>query len=365
MQGPLFSTSDHSPSTMAATMKGIVFNGPYDVSLKDLPIPSADAGSVVVRTLAAGLCGSDLHVYRGIEPVSSTGFVMGHEMTGVVHEVGAGVTRFKVGDKVVSPFTISCGTCFYCTRGQSSRCESNRLFGCPLLEGCQAEYVKVPLADGTLELAPADVPDALLPLMADIFPTGYFAAARALRGLSPEVLADTVVAVVGCGPVAQCAIVSALHFGPRAVIAIDSVAERRQQAAALGAQAADIGDAAAAVRAATAGRGADVVLEVVGAADALRLAYDLIRPFGVISSIGVHNSAMPFSATDAYDKNVSAHFGRCPVRSVFADALAVLRAHAAKLDGFVDTVLPLDACVDAYARFDRREVRKIVFKPAP
>jgi hypothetical protein len=116
---------------------------------------------------------SELHVYRGHQP-SGTDFIMGHEFTGHVHEVGSSIKNFKVGDHVVSPFTTCCGVCFYCTHGFSSRCEKVQLFGSGPLDGGQAEYVRVPLADSTAVKAPSDIKDEALVLMADIFPTGTY-----------------------------------------------------------------------------------------------------------------------------------------------------------------------------------------------
>ncbi|KAK9464132.1 GroES-like protein [Lipomyces oligophaga] len=344
-------------------MKAIVITGPRKIHLADLPIPTADSKSVVLKTTAAALCGSDMHVYRGTETLNSYDFTMGHEVTGIITEIGSEVKKFKVGDKVVCPFTISCGDCYFCQNGYSSRCVQSTLFGSPKLQGCQAEYVAIPLADSTLSLAPPGVDDSILPLMADIFPTGYFAAQRFLKNLPSEKLAETTVAVVGCGPVAQCAIISALSFHPKAVFALDSVPERLDQASKLGAIALNYEDERTkeTILNATQGRGVDIALEVVGAPSALQLSYDLVRPFGYISSVGVHNSRIPFSATDAYGKNVTIAFGRCPVRSIFAEALEVLRQNKNKLDGFVDAIMPVEQYQQAYDLFDAHKARKIVF----
>jgi threonine dehydrogenase-like Zn-dependent dehydrogenase len=116
---------------------------------------------------------SELHVYRGHQP-SGTEFIMGHEFTGHVHEVGSSIKNFKKGDHVVAPFVVSCGECFYCTHGYSSRCEKVLLFGSVPLDGAQAEYVRVPLADSTAVMAPSGIKDEVLVLMADIFPTGTY-----------------------------------------------------------------------------------------------------------------------------------------------------------------------------------------------
>lgn len=135
------------------------------------------------------------------------------------------------------PFTVSCGHCFYCTHGFSSRCASSQLFGSSGLAGGQAEYLRVPLADATAVLAPPGIDEKKLVLMADIFPTGYFAAKNAFAGWDEDTIQNSVVVVIGCGPVGLCALVNALEYGPRKVIAVDRVESRLDLARGLGAEA--------------------------------------------------------------------------------------------------------------------------------
>jgi threonine dehydrogenase-like Zn-dependent dehydrogenase len=219
---------------------------------------------------------------------------MGHEFTGVVTAAGSAVRTLAPGDKIVSPFTVSCGSCFYCRSDFSSRCSASQLFGTPALPGGQATYVRVPLADSTALKAPASIPDRALVLMADIFPTGYFGATNAFGMLKPAQRSEAVVVVVGCGPVGLCAIVAASKFGPRKIFAVDSVASRLYLARTLGAEPlnflTDREGMERRVGEETEGRGADIVIEVVGLSPALRTAFDLLRPFGILSSLGVHNA---------------------------------------------------------------------------
>jgi threonine dehydrogenase-like Zn-dependent dehydrogenase len=161
---------------------------------------------------------------------------MGHEFTGFVTATGSAITTVSIGDKIVFPFTTSCGSCFYCRNAFSSRCASSLLFGTAALNGAQAAYVRIPFADSTVLKAPPSIPDKALVLMADIFPTGYFGAASAFKMLSPGQIALATVVVVGCGPVGLCAIVAALSFGPKTVFAVDSVESRLELARALGAE---------------------------------------------------------------------------------------------------------------------------------
>lgn len=224
---------------------------------------------------------------------------MGHEFTGTVTSIGSAVKTVQVGDKVVSPFTVSCGQCFYCDNGFSSRCVNVALFGCDKLDGGQAEYVRVPFADGTVMKAPPEISDNALILMADIFPTGFFGAKNAFKMMEPRPASEATVVVVGCGPVGLCAVISALEYRPKHVFAVDSVDSRLELAKKLGAEplnfAKDKEGMLRRIKEVTEGRGADAVIEVVGLSPALRTAFDLVRQFGVISSIGVHNAEVRFS----------------------------------------------------------------------
>ena len=168
------------------------------------------------------------------------------------------------------------------------------MFGSASLDGGQAEYVRIPLADGTVIKAPGSISDNALVLMADIWPTGYFGATSALDMLGASDFSGNSVAVVGCGPVGLCAIISALEYRPRHLFAIDSVESRLDLARSLGAEPlnflTDRGGMERMIREATDGRGVDAVVEAVGLSPALRTAFDIVRPFGAIASIGVHNA---------------------------------------------------------------------------
>lgn len=278
---------------------------------------------------------SELHVFRGHQP-SATGFIMGHEFTGEVVETGSDVKTVKKGDKIVTPFTINCGECFYCQKGFSSRCEKCLLFGCPLLDGGQAEYCRIPLADSTVVKAPPEIDEKKLVLMADIFPTGYFAASNGFRDCDAATIHDSTVLVIGCGPVGLCALINVLEYKPKHVIAIDGVPSRLELAKTLGAEPwnyqTNMDGLKARVKELTNGRGADTVIEIVGHSDALKMGFELLRPWGTISSVGVHNAEIPWTGNQAYGKNLRIQMGRCPVRSLFPKALDMLAKHQDKLE---------------------------------
>ena len=251
--------------------------------------------------------------------MSAPDFIMGHEFTGFVHKVGSAVTSLQIGDLIVAPFTTCCGECFYCMNDYSSRCEQGMLFGCPMLDGAQAEYVRIPLAESTVMKAPEGIDQLKLCLMADIFPTGYFAAMNAFSGLEQTQILESTVVLIGCGPVGLCALVNVLQFKPKNVIAIDGVEDRLSEAKRLGAEPwnylVDAAGMRQRVKDLTNGRGADIVIELVGSSPALKMGFDFLRPWGKISSVGVHNGDVPFTAKEAYGKNLRVQMGRCPVRS--------------------------------------------------
>ncbi|OAA71929.1 Alcohol dehydrogenase superfamily, zinc-type [Akanthomyces lecanii RCEF 1005] len=333
-----------------ATMRAVVFDGPRKVSIQDRPVPRvSDGRDIIIKVQATALCGSELHVYRGHQK-SGTGFIMGHEFTGIVVEAGADVKTLKVGDKVVSPFTACC-----------------KLFGSAVLDGGQAEYARIPMADSTAIKAPASISDQALVLMADIFPTGYYGVKSAVE-LRPKVdISQSIFVVIGCGPVGICAIISALHLKPKQVFAVDNVDSRLQMAKSLGAVPLNFSDGIEKMQeqvgGATDGRGADFVVEVVGLSPALKTAFDLVRPFGAMSSIGVHNAEIPWSGADGYAKNVRFQMGRCPVRSIFPEALALLEQKQKDVEFMFDNIMPMSEAVNGYDMFDQMKVHKIVFIP--
>jgi len=353
-------------SGKGATMSAVVIKGPYQIVTEQRPIPRISSpDEVVCKVELSALCGSDLHLLRGHSPTPKWDFIMGHEFVGTISELGADVKNFKVGDKVVAPFTASCGNCFFCDRGWTCRCTKSKLFGSYLLEGGQAEYVKVPLADSTLFEAPSDVPNDHLILMCDIFPTGYFATKNAWNMLNDIERQNSTVAVIGCGPVGLCGITAAAQKFSK-VFAIDSIPERLAQAKTHGAIPVELSkDPISVIKAQTDGRGPDAVLEIVGAPDALLLAIDLVRVGGVIASCGLHTHEIPVDGLKLYNKNIRLQFGRCPARHLFPESLEVLRKVSKESpnvwDAFIQKRVKLSDAAEYYELFDKRKVGKTVF----
>jgi threonine dehydrogenase-like Zn-dependent dehydrogenase len=343
-------------------LRALIFEGVRRVSEASVADPALHAATdAIVRVRAAGICGSDLHVYGGRETGLDAGTVMGHELAGEVVEVGAAVRRVRRGQLVVSPFSTSCGECWYCRAGLSSRCAAGQLFGWVAgglgLHGAQAEYVRVPLADSTLVPSPPALPMEIALLAGDVLATGCHGAE--LAGAAP----GRVIAVIGCGAVGLMAAVGALAAGAERVFALDPVAERLALARHLGAEPLAVGagaegitaDARSAVLAATDGRGADGVVEAAGTPEATRLALALVRPGGTLAAVGVHTEAqLAFSPSEAYDKNLTYRTGRTPARATMERMLALAGSGRFDLAAVISHRLPLAAGPRAYEIFDQR-----------
>lgn len=350
-------------------MQAIVFEGVRAVRVASVPEPELVLPTdALVRVTCTAVCGSDLHVYHGREQGLDRGTVMGHEFVGEVVALGDEVAApgLAVGTRVAAPFTTCCGACFYCRRGLPCRCTAGELFGWVAggrgLQGVQAGYARVPLAAATLVPVPGGVPDEEALLAGDVLATGAYCAERG------EVGPDTVVAVVGAGPVGLMAALAARERGAAAVFVLDRVPERLALAEAFGATAVqvDAEDARAVLGRATDGRGPDVVLEAVGSPQATRAAFELVRPGGTISAVGVHTEErLAFGPGEAYDKNLTYRAGRAPARRFLEPLLEQLATRRWGLGRLFSHRLPLAEGQRAYALFDGKleGCTKVVLAP--
>lgn len=337
-------------------MKGVCFKNVGQIETLNMAQPEIEMpGDAILKVTMAGLCGSDLHLFHGREVGVDQGTVMGHEVVGEVVAVGSDVNNLSVGDSAFAPFTTNCGHCYYCLAGLTARCVSGQLFGWREnnqgLHGCQSEFVRVPLADGTLKKKPAGLSDVSALLLADNFSTGFFCAEMA------DITPEKTVVVIGCGTVGLLSIIAAKHLGAETIYAIDPIPQRRKEAESLGAQALDANEQAIAeIKNATNGRGADSVMELVGNPAAQRLAYQIMRPGGTMSVVGCHCTPdFAFSPIDAFDKNLTYRTGRCPAR-FYMDKLTDRVANGEfDIDAFVTHHFALDDSVQAYDVFSNRK----------
>ncbi|GEL19434.1 alcohol dehydrogenase catalytic domain-containing protein [Pseudonocardia asaccharolytica] len=291
-------------------MRAAVYHGPGDIRIDDVEAPRIqDPGDVIVKTRTASMCGSDLYLFNGeVEHMVTPGrTTLGHEVCAEVVEVGGAVGRFAVGDRVTFPYSVSCGTCFCCRVGQTAHCETSgkAIYGFGMafgdLGGSQAEYVRVPLADGHLEHVPPEIGDEAAIFLSCNLPAAVTAVDAA--AIEPT---DTV-AVVGCGPTGLLALELARQRTGQEILAFDRVPERLVRAKELGARPVDVESAEldGLVAEATSGRGVDKVIEFAGRGDAFNLAVSISRPGAVISGGGVYlEQAHPVSLFDMYFKNL-------------------------------------------------------------
>jgi threonine dehydrogenase-like Zn-dependent dehydrogenase len=348
-------------------MKALTFDGVQQIRYESIPDSSIlSTNDVIVKVKRCAICGSDLHVFYGREHGIDHHTAMGHEFTGEVVEVGRDVRTLRKGDMVMSPFTTSCGQCFYCLRGLTCRCVNSQLFGWVEngngLHGGQSEFVRAPMADGTLVRIPEGVNLDEALLLGDILSTGFFCAKQA--GINPV----ETQAVIGCGPVGLMAIVGAFHYGAEKLFAVDTVPGRLAMAKKFGATPIDASneDAISKIRDATDGRGADAVMEAVGSGGAAKLAYDLLRPGGTISVVGVCNDEhMAFSPVQAYDKNVTYKVGRCPARAMMDELVPYVQNKNHDITSIITHRMKLTDGVSGYDIFANKKDNclKVVLEP--
>jgi len=348
-------------------MKALTFNGVETISYESIADPILiNSADVIIKVSCCAICGSDLHVYYGRETGIDPQTCMGHEFAGEVVEVGRDVKKLKKGDIVISPFTINCGNCYYCKIGLTSRCIENQLFGWVEngkgLQGGQAEYVRVPLADSTLIKLPEDVSLEEGVLAGDVISTGFYSAKQA------QIKKEGVYVVVGCGPVGLMAILGAREYGAEKIYAIDKETSRLKVAQQFGAMPIDVSkiDALEIIKEVSQGRGADAVMEAIGSEFSLQLSYDLVRPGGIISSVGVCTEKhLPFSPIQAYDKNLTYISGRCPARGMMPTIIPLIQQKKYPFKSIITHRMLLSEGVKGYDIFANKKDNclKVMLKP--
>jgi alcohol dehydrogenase len=262
-----------------------------------------EATDVVVRITTTTICGTDLHILKGDVPTVTPGRILGHEGVGVVDDVGAAVTRFKKGDKVLISCITSCGTCSFCKRGMYSHCEDGGWILGHLIDGTQAEYVRIPHADTSLYPLPPDADEEAFALLSDIFPTGFECGV-----LNGQVKPGDTVAIVGAGPIGLAALLTAQFYSPSEIIMVDLDENRLAVARTFGAtrtvQAA--GEKAIdEVMALTGSNGVDVAIEAVGVPATFDVCQQVVAPGGHIANVGVHGKPVQLQLDKLWAHNIT------------------------------------------------------------
>jgi S-(hydroxymethyl)glutathione dehydrogenase/alcohol dehydrogenase len=385
-------------------MKAAVFHKPGTISVDQVPDPEIlDPRDVILKVTATAICGSDLHIFSGAVPQKED-MIMGHEFMGIVEEVGSSITNLKKGDRVVVPFPIACGKCFFCTHEASPACENSNfkhygpngdlldqkggaLFGYTDLyggySGGQAEYVRVPYADISPRIVPENLSDEQVLFLTDIFPTGWSAIDWA------QMKGGEVVAIFGSGPVGLMAQKAAWINGASRVIAIDTLDYRLQKAKAVNnvdILNPDKVDVVEAIREMTGGRGADVCVDAVGfepertfmdkvkatinfekgSIKVLEMCFKAVRRMGTVSIMGVYGSPYDnFPLHRIFDKGITIKQGQAPVLNYIDKLIDLVKDDKVKLDDIITHVLPLSDAARGYELFDQKEddCVKVVLKP--
>ncbi|HZY38376.1 MAG TPA: zinc-dependent alcohol dehydrogenase family protein [Mucilaginibacter sp.] len=285
-------------------MKALVYHGPGNKAWEEKPKPLIlKPTDAVVKIFKTTICGTDLHIMKGDVPEVTDGRIIGHEGVGVIEAVGSAVSNFKPGDHVLISCITSCGKCSYCKKGMYSHCEDGGWILGHLIDGTQAEYVRIPHADNSLYPIPAGADEEALVMLSDILPTGFECGV-----LNGQVKPGDVVAIVGSGPIGLAALLTAQFYSPSEIIMIDSDENRLEISKTFGAtntinfQKENVVEA---IKALTEGRGVDTAIEAVGVPASFELCEEIIAPGGVIANIGVHGKSAVLHLEKLWAANIT------------------------------------------------------------
>jgi alcohol dehydrogenase len=338
-------------------MKALVYHGPGNKAWEEVPDPEiVHPTDVIVRVDTTTICGTDLHILKGDVPAVAEGRILGHEGVGTVAEVGSAVSTLAVGDRVIISCISACGSCSYCHQGLYAHCLADEgasgigwIFG-HLIDGTQAELVRVPFADNSLYKVPEGVSDEAAVMLSDILPTGFEIGVRYGR-----VKPGDVVAVVGAGPVGLAAIMTASLYGAARVIALDLDGKRLEQARAFGAtDTVDSGaqDWAEQVTRLTDGLGVDVAIEAVGVPATFEACTKMVRPGGSVANVGVHGAPAELALQDLWIMDLSITMGLVSTNTT-PMLLKLVAQHKLAAEKFATHHFGFDEMMDAYDTFGR------------
>ena len=336
-------------------MKALVYQGPGQKQWMDVPMPQLlNPSDVIVRVDTTTICGTDLHILKGDVPAVQLGRILGHEGVGTISEVGAGVKDFGVGDRVIISCIKSCGHCINCRTGLYSHCLGAEgqsgigwVFG-HLIDGTQAEYVRVPYADNSLHSLPEDVTDVQAVMLSDILPTGF-----EIGVLAGQVKPGDVVAVIGAGPVGLASMITAGLYGAAKVIAIDIDNGRLEQSMSFGATHTVVSGTAdwkQQVLSLTDGAGVDVAIEAVGVPETFAMSLDIVRPGGHVANVGVHGKAVELHLEDLWIRNITITMGLVNANTT-PMLLKLVASHKIPAERFATHFFTFDQMLEAYETF--------------
>ncbi|GAA4668133.1 zinc-dependent alcohol dehydrogenase family protein [Gordonia humi] len=336
-------------------MKALVYHGPGQKSWDEVPDPTIrQPTDVIVKMDATTICGTDLHILKGDVPAVTPGRILGHEGVGTITEIGDAVTTLAVGDQVILACVSACGKCAYCKQGVSSHCQADEgqsgigwIFG-HLIDGTQAEYVRVPFAENSVYKLPESMTPEQGVICSDVLPTGHEIGVQ-----YGHVKAGDVVAVIGAGPVGLGAMITSHLYGPSRVIAIDLDENRVAEASKFGATdgiVASDPEWKEKVMAMTDGLGVDVAIEAVGVPQTWQMCVDIVRPAGTIANMGVHGKSVELPLQDLWISNIDISMGLVNANTV-GTLVKMVASRQLDPDPFISHRFKLDEIMDAYEVF--------------
>lgn len=285
-------------------MKALVYHGPGKRALEERPMPRiTEETDAIVKVLKTTICGTDLHILKGDVPEVTDGRILGHEGIGIIEKSGRAVKSFKKGDRVLISCITSCGHCEFCKKGMYSHCENGGWILGHLIDGTQAEYVRIPFADTSLYHLPEGVSDDAMVMLSDIFPTGFECGV-----LNGQIKPGDVVTIVGAGPIGLASLLTAKFYSPSEIIMIDVDDERLEVAKKLGADTvfnSTKTDPIKAVMDHTGDRGVDVSIEAVGVPATFDICQSIVGPGGHIANIGVFGESVDLHMEKLWSRNIT------------------------------------------------------------
>jgi len=333
----------------AKTMKALVYQGPGKKALEHKPLPVIAAPTdAIVKITKTTICGTDLHILKGHVATCEPGRILGHEGVGVVEAVGAAVTAFKAGDRVLISCVSACGKCTYCRRQMYSHCTTGGWILGNKIDGTQAEFVRIPHADSSLYPIPHGADEEALVMLSDILPTGFECGV-----LNGKIAPGSTVAIVGAGPIGLATLLTAQFYAPAEIIMIDLDDNRLKVAKRFGATTtinSSDGKAEDTVMKMTGGRGVDTAIEAVGIPATFGLCQMIIAPGGVIANIGVHGTKVDLHLEMLWDRNISITTRLVDTVST-PMLLEVLRSKKIDPTLLITHRFKLDQIMDAYETF--------------
>lgn len=337
-------------------MKALVFRGPGKKEWVDVKKPTIEKPTdAIIKVTKTTICGTDLHILKGDVPAVEEGRILGHEGIGIVEEVGSSVSKYKKGDKVIISCVTSCGSCTYCKNRLYAHCEDGGWILGHLIDGTQAEYVRIPHADNSLHRVPVGVNEEALVMLSDILPTGYEIGASS-ASVNPG---DTVV-IIGAGPIGLASLLTTQFFSPAEIIMVDLDDHRLEVAEQLGATKiinSSKVDAVQEILAMTNGIGVDIAMEAVGVPATFEMCQKIINPGGRIANVGVHGEKVDLHLEELWIKNITLTTG---LVSTYSTPLLLKTVESGKVkpEQLVTHRFRIDEMLHAYEVFSNAATEK-------